>query len=495
MTEKEWMHLKSGTDVRGVAVQTEAHDVQLTDEAVQKICTGFYQWFCKKNNADSMTIAVGHDCRISSDRISSAAIAAFCACGCRVYDCALATTPSMFMCIMEKADVEAALEITASHHPYDRNGLKFFTAGGGLEGSDVEEILQLAWNCTLNKNEDNQPVKLDFMTDYAALLRSKIVEEADSGTQPLSGLHIVVDAGNGVGGFYATEVLAPLGADISGSQFLEPDGMFPNHIPNPENKTAIASASKMVCDSHADFGLIFDTDVDRMGCISSSGKEINRNALVALAAAVVLENHPGTTVVTDSLTSDGLRAFIEKDLHGKQLRYKRGYKNVIDKSIELNQNGIDSALAIETSGHAALKENYFLDDGAYLATKMVIKLAKLKQTGKTIESLTAALQAPAESIEIRIPILLEDFKSYGETVINALTAYSKTRAGWTVEPENYEGTRINIPGGWFLLRLSVHDPILPLNIENDAVGVCRKTAEEIKIVLSAFDNLDLSDFD
>lgn len=131
--------------------------------------------------------------------------------------------------------------------------------------------------------------------------------------------------------------------------------MFPNHIPNPENKGAIDAASKMVLDSSADLGLIFDTDVDRMGCIGATGQEINRNTLVALAAAIVLEDHPGTTVVTDSLTSDGLRTFIEQDLGGKQLRYRRGYKNVIDKSIELNKSGVDSALAIETSGPCSTK--------------------------------------------------------------------------------------------------------------------------------------------
>lgn len=267
-----------------------------------------------------------------------------------------------------------------------------------------------------------------------------------NGDRPLEGLHIVVVAGNGVGGFYADQVLAPLGADVSGSQFLEPDGMFPNHIPNPENKGAIDAASKMVLDSSADLGLIFDTDVDRMGCIGATGQEINRNTLVALAAAIVLEDHPGTTVVTDSLTSDGLRTFIEQDLGGKQLRYRRGYKNVIDKSIELNKSGVDSALAIETSGHAALKDNYFLDDGAYLATKIVIKAAKLRREGKTIEDLTAALHRPAESVEIRVPILLEDFHDYGEDVMAQLAAFAAGHENWSVEPENYEGVRINIPG-------------------------------------------------
>lgn len=496
MTEKEWLQLKSGTDIRGVAVKTKDRAVQLTDETVQKICTAFYHWFLKKYKCSRLNIAVGHDCRISSDRISRAAIEAFCACGCKVYDCGLSTTPAMFMCIQHVADVDASLEITASHHPYDRNGLKFFTSGGGLEGQEIEEILRAASVCEApSAPAFLQPVALNFMEDYAALLRQKIICETDAGDKPLAGLHIAVDAGNGVGGFYATEVLAPLGADITGSQFLEPDGMFPNHIPNPENKEAIHAASQMVLNHHADFGLIFDTDVDRMGCISASGKEINRNELVALAAAIVLIDNPGTTVVTDSLTSDGLRAFIEQNLGGRQLRYKRGYKNVIDKSIELNRNGIDSALAIETSGHAALRENFFLDDGAYLATKIMIQLARLKKQGKTIDDLTAALRAPAESIEIRLPILLEDFRAYGEQVIQSLSDFAQEHADWEAEKENCEGVRINVPGGWFLLRLSVHDPILPLNIENDRVGVCGQIAAELRQFLSDFDQLDLSDFD
>ena len=93
MTEKEWMHLKSGTDVRGTAVKTDEKEIQLTDETVKKICTAFCTWYREKYKTDDIVIAVGHDCRISSPRISRAAMEAFCACGCKVYDCALASTP------------------------------------------------------------------------------------------------------------------------------------------------------------------------------------------------------------------------------------------------------------------------------------------------------------------------------------------------------------------------------------------------------------------
>ena len=84
MNKKEFLHLKSGTDVRGTAVETAEHGVQLTDETVQKICVGFYKWYCRKEQVDTFGIAVGQDCRISSPRIAAAAMTAFCACGCRV---------------------------------------------------------------------------------------------------------------------------------------------------------------------------------------------------------------------------------------------------------------------------------------------------------------------------------------------------------------------------------------------------------------------------
>ena len=375
ITKDKFLKLKSGTDVRGVAVETSTEKIELTDEVVEAICAGFVRWYRDKFGKNELSIAVGHDSRISADRIKNAAIKAFLGEGVHVYDCGLATTPSMFMSIVMGVKADASLEITASHHPYQRNGLKFFTPNGGLEGSDVSDILNLSYDIK-SAGLNGTIEKYDLMSVYAEHLRNTIIKEVANGDKPLDGLKISVDAGNGTAGFYAYDVLEPLGANVSGSQFTEPNGMFPNHIPNPENSVAIASACEMVKKSKSDFGLIFDTDADRMGCVDSSGREINRNRLVALASVIALEGNPGGTVVTDSLTSDGLREFIEKTLGGKQIRFKRGYKNVIDKSIELNNEGVNSPLAIETSGHAALKENYFLDDGAYLRRQHLQSAAK-----------------------------------------------------------------------------------------------------------------------
>lgn len=479
MLDKFYKQFKSGTDIRGVASEgVEGQPVNLTDDVVARMADGFVLWLSKKVSKapETLTISIGRDSRISGPHIVSICSERFKRCGATVLDCSLASTPSMFMTTVDLG-CDGALQITASHHPFNRNGLKFFTREGGLEGSDIEEILEYAQNGeSPAENSCGKIRKVDYMTDYAKGLCKKIKEEvnAEDYEHPLKGFKIVVDAGNGAGGFYADKVLSVLGADTTGSRYLEPDGMFPNHIPNPEDATAMASICEAVKEANADLGVIFDTDVDRGGAVDNKGNEINRNRLVAVAAAIALEGNEGGTVVTDSITSSGLKEFIENTLGGQHYRYRRGYKNVIDKALELNAQGINCPLAIETSGHAAMKENYFLDDGAYLCTKIIIKAAQLRKEGKELDELTAALKEPVESKEVRFKILESDFRACGEKIINDLTAYAMAQNGWNVANDNREGIRVSFDkdngSGWFLLRLSVHDPIMPLNIESDSVG-------------------------
>ncbi|MGN0456417.1 MAG: phosphomannomutase/phosphoglucomutase [Acutalibacteraceae bacterium] len=479
MLNNYWKQFKSGTDIRGIATEgVEGESVNLTNEAVRAMSAGFVLWLAKKcgKKPSELVISVGRDSRVSGPRIVSECSAVMKNAGVRVLDCGLASTPSMFMTTVDLG-CDGALQITASHHPFNRNGLKFFTRDGGLEGSDIEEILLFAQNGEAPEElSGGEIVPTDYMSDYSARLRAMICREvnAEDYEHPLKGFKIVVDAGNGAGGFYAEKVLAPLGADTTGSCFLEPDGMFPNHIPNPENEEAMASISRAVLDAGADMGVIFDTDVDRGGAVDSKGNEINRNRLVAMAAAIALEGNPGGTVVTDSTTSAGLKDFIQNDLGGVHHRFKRGYKNVINEAIRLNSEGVNCPLAIETSGHAAMRENYFLDDGAYLCTKLIIKMAQLKSEGKELEQLIATLKEPVESREIRFKIEESDFKACGNRILKNLEVYAKQQEGWILADDSREGVRISFSkedgDGWFMLRLSVHDPIMPMNVESDSAG-------------------------
>ena len=513
---KDYSRLQNGSDIRGVAISSrdgsDKEKPNLTAEVAADIAAGFLTWLSEKTGSrpEDLKLAIGRDPRVTGRTLTDGLMHGFGPHGCRVLDCGLASTPAMFMATQfPELACDGTIMITASHLPWNRNGFKFFTPEGGLEKKDISDILAFAADeakqaavlgaaanadgFVHRSGEKIYPAEeADVMGPYSRHLREIIVEGCDMGTRPLEGLKITVDAGNGAGGFYAKDVLAPLGADVSASQYLEPDGMFMNHAPNPEDREAMHSVSMRTLTSSSDLGIIFDTDVDRSAAVDEKGREIARNGIVALASALVAEDHPGTTVVTDSITSRQLTAFLENELGLKHFRYRRGYRNVINKAIELNDEGVDCQLAIETSGHAALKENYFLDDGAYLATKIVIKTARLKAEGKTIGSVIEDLKEPADEKEIRIPITAGDFGAYGDQVLMDLESFVETAPKLSLEKPNYEGVRINFPGGWCLLRKSLHDPIMPMNMASDEEGGCAGILEVMRGFLESYDGLDRS---
>ncbi len=488
--KKGLLKLQNGSDIRGISMEgVPGEEVNLSALEAGRIASAFVHWLSLKveKNPTCLNICIGHDSRLTSDVLMEGLKRGICIMGAKVTEAGLSSTPAMFMStVMPYYEFDGAIMITASHLPYNRNGFKFFTAEGGLDKEDITAILTKA-NKINFIGEYYESDKCNLMDMYAAQLRQQIGF--------LNGMKIVVDAGNGAGGFFATQVLERLGADVSGSQFLEPDGTFPNHAPNPENKDAMASICTRVKETGADLGLIFDTDVDRSAAVSPSGKPLARNEIVALAAVLKAAEHPGGTVVTDSITSNELHDFLENELGLRHLRFKRGYRNVINKAIELCNEGEDAFLAIETSGHAAYSENYFLDDGAYLAALIVKAAAALKKEGKTIDSLIEKLASPAVSEELRYNNAAEDFGALGAQVLEDMTAWADSAEGLSLELPNYEGVRVNfdIPEGkgWFLLRKSLHDPVLPLNIESDSEAAHEAIKAKITDFLASYEEISL----
>ena len=488
---EKWLCLKNGSDIRGIASEgIEGLHINLTDEVVFNIAAGFVKYAKEKLNKENITIAIGHDSRISAPRLKNACIDAFSKSGINVIDCGLATTPAMFMITVdENYMADASVMLTASHLPFNRNGLKFFTKDGGFEGSDITKILEYAETGNFDFKNGGLITKVDYIRKYADDTAKKI--RKDTGLEkPFEGMKIAVDAGNGSGGFYA-KMLEELGADTGGSKFLEPDGNFPNHIPNPENKEAMKAISDAVLESGSDLGIIFDTDVDRAAIVDKSGNEINKNRLIALISAVLMEEKKGT-IVTDSVTSAELKTFIENNLGGVHHRFKRGYKNVINEAIRLESEGTYAPLAIETSGHAALKENYFLDDGAYLVTRLLIKAVLMKKEGKNLTDLIADLKDPKFETGYRLNLLNKDFKPDGKKILEALKEEVEKTDGFSLETPNFEGVRVNVENGWFLLRLSLHEPLMPLDIQGNTTDAIEKMKIFIKEFLNKFDCIDSS---
>ena len=142
---KNYKNLKSGSDVRGYASDIFGNEVDLTDEAVYDISAAFVLFLAQRSGKapTELTVSVGHDSRITAEKIKTQVIAALTVAGVKVLDCGLSSTPAMFMTTVKRG-CDGAVQITASHHPADRNGLKFFLPTGGLDSSDIAEILDLA---------------------------------------------------------------------------------------------------------------------------------------------------------------------------------------------------------------------------------------------------------------------------------------------------------------------------------------------------------------
>jgi phosphomannomutase len=500
MNFKVWEKLQNGSDIRGVALEgIKGEDVNLTPGVAEKLGQAFAQWLVN-HGTGGRKVAVGTDSRISGPKLKKAFMNGLSHSGFDVVDCGIASTPAMFMTTIDPdMGIEGGVMLTASHLPFNRNGMKFFTEKGGFDKNNIHELLQIASRGEFPVVEPSGSTEVyDFISKYSSHLVDTIrkgVNDQVHFDKPLAGMKIIVDAGNGAGGFFADKVLVPLGADVKGSQFLLPDGRFPNHVPNPEDSVAMASICDAVSREKADLGIIFDTDVDRAAMVDAQGNAINRNDLIALISSVILEEHPGSVIVTDSITSAGLKGFIEEKLGGVHHRYQRGYKNVINESMRLNAEGRESWLAIETSGHAALRENHFLDDGAFLVAKLLIQAARMNKQGLTLGSLIKDLPRPSEEQEFRLKILAEEFGDYGKKVLEQVSGKINKEPGWTPEQPNFEGIRVQCMGegedGWFLLRMSLHDPVMPLNVESNLKGGVSLIRTRLKNILDNFDQLDI----
>lgn len=500
---KDYSSLQNGSDVRGVAMEIPGgKPVNLTKRAAHDIGFAFGRWLSERTGrpADGLRVAIGEDSRLTGPELSRSIAEGLSHRGVEAYISGMASTPAMFMCCAE-GGFDGGIMVTASHLPYERNGMKFFTKESGLEKADIKKILAYAAEVPdkVDKVGEGTIGSCGVMPSYVDGLKKKILTSLclPEGARPFEGMKIIVDAGNGAGGFFATELLQPLGADITGSLYLEPDGRFPNHEPNPENKEAMEAITNAVIGSGADMGIIFDTDVDRAGAVLPDGNggavTLGRNRMIAIMTALLKRQYGPITVVTDSITSTGLAEFIN-GMGCRHHRFKRGYRNVIVEAQRLLAEGENAIFAMETSGHGALKENYFLDDGAYIIVKLLVELVRTRNEGRDLLDLIADLREPKESSEARLPVLSDDMRSVTERAFDAVRSYFGGREGYSIVPENYEGVRVNADSahgdGWFLIRCSLHDPLMATNLESDSEGGVKLLAGAILDCLSDIKELD-----
>ena len=430
-----------------------------------------------------------------------------CASFVRSQQCDGAVVSKLFRIYLKKEEMKLTIHfkmITASHLPGDRNGFKLFAAfaPSGFTKSQVKHIGKLAESHALecldmiklqafSSLKVTSALHVDWMPLYADTLKKAVMLKTQgvvpNATKPLAGLKLILNPGNGAGGFFQS-VLEDLGADVSASINLEPDGSFPNGIPNPENAKMLEQTVSVCVKEQADLGIMLDTDADRCGFVAprtindvskirSDYEALNRNRLIALLGVVFAKEKPGCAVVTDSVTSEGLSFFLSDKLGLQHIRYVKGYANVIGKARQMTDSGeVNAELAIETSGHCAMRENGYLDDGTYTAVKIVSLLAQQRAAdlskceSSTLLALISDMAELDEVCELRLTTRdasLDTMQKIFDLCTSEIEHYCFVTKSWKVDRENLEGIRLRFgsEGQFFMLRKSLHDPIVSLQIE------------------------------
>lgn len=287
--------LQNQFDVRGVSIQSAKSNVTFSSREAYYIAAGFSRWLLSIGEGPvGGALVVGYDSRLTSRALGEAALQGMSSVlppSTACLDLGLCSTPSVFhACQAEGLSAAGGIMVTASHLPSDRNGMKLFTPQGGLTAAQLSEVLEQASRLYVEDEQQGRrldrpqrrdgglrrrqtatpsltlrrPWKSSYVLDVygshlTRLLREGVAAEGSLWHRPLSGLRILVNAGNGAGGFFA-RLLQQCGADTGGSLYLEPDGRFPHHPPNPENAVAMSTTARAVADRQADLGIVFDTD-------------------------------------------------------------------------------------------------------------------------------------------------------------------------------------------------------------------------------------------
>ena len=467
---KDWLKRISGSDIWG-------RDDQLTDEFCTRTGYAFARMLADMlgTTPDLLAVSVGRDDQKSSRRIQAALIRGVTAADSDALDGGVCVAPALFMTVGRRdsgAVADGAMMVTVdSGNP----AIRFLTAAGGLKSADLERLVAMA---AADKVPERLVTKLDPMDGYRDYLRGRAAELlADDALKPLLGLVAVVDAAT-TGGAFMADLLEDMGADV-------------------DRLAEGKDIGQAVQDYEADLGLRFDPDSSRVYVCDQRGRDMGGNRMIALMAAMLLENRPGATIVTDSTTSTGLSAFIA-EWGGEHYRFKRGYRNVIDEAIRLNDEGIDCPLAIETTGHAAFRENRFLDDGIYLALRIACETLDRKREGQTLFALIDDLAEPVETFHAALSLLDRDDPAAAcQEAAEIILAYTLEDAEWRPAPDSREGARIifSFDGGvnnaWLQLRTSMHAPTLTIDIGSNVPGGARRVLERLCPLLEPAQILDV----
>ena len=348
-------------DIRGIATATATYPTaDLTEETVYLIGKGAATYLVQKYGCKHM--AVGMDVRLSGPKLKAAYIKGVTETGIKVTDVGVSTSPMIYWSVCAQGqNFDCATNITASHNPKEYNGLKIVTKNAhSICADELQQVLKIIQNNTFVSAPTSGTIDAaDIWPNYLKDLLSKVHIKRK--------LRVVVDAGNGAASKFAPEFLRQLGCEVV-ELFCEPDGNFPNHEANPEELANMQDLIAKVVEEHADLGIGFDGDGDRVGVVDEKGKMYSSDFMLFLLTRDLLTRIPNAQVVFDVKVS---QAIIDKMAeHGAiPVMSKTGHSFIENKMKELQ-----APLAGEVSGHLFFAENYYGFDDALLAAGKIVQV-------------------------------------------------------------------------------------------------------------------------
>ncbi|HSQ59668.1 MAG TPA: phosphomannomutase/phosphoglucomutase [Acidobacteriota bacterium] len=437
-------------DIRGIA------DTDLTDEVVRAIGRGFGE---RMRERGKPRVAVGRDVRLSSPRIAAAMIEGLLDQGMQVVDVGEVPTPALYFAVLTlKAD--AGVMVTGSHNPIEYNGLKLSEGVSSLHGPEIQELHGRAKSAgVLAARGRRESASVDDA--YLADLTSRIVLK-----RPLK---VVVDPGNGAASILGPKFLRAIGCEVD-AIFAEPDGRFPNHLPDPTVPKLMASLMARVKETGADVGIGFDGDADRVGAVDEKGRLLFGDQVLALYAADVLERRPGSPIIFEVKCSQGLVEWIAAK-GGKPVMWKAGHSLIKAKMRETK-----APLGGEMSGHMFFADEFpGYDDALYGAGRL------LRLVAADARPLSGMVDALPQSKYVSTPELRFDCADAAKfAIVDSVREHFRAR----YDVVDVDGVRVQFGDGWGLIRASNTQPVLVLRFEAKSRERLESIAREVSEVLA-----------
>ena len=426
-------------DIRGVAQR------DLSSELVEDLGRALATHLAR-DNLKQTTIAVGRDCRLTSDRLFAALSKGMQACGAKVIDIGVVSTPMLYFAAFH-LKTDGAVIITGSHNPAPDNGFKMLHGTQSIYGAEIRALRERIENQEFLGSGPGSLETQDLLEPYLDYLVSTLELGEKRGT-------IVVDAGNGTGGPVAVKLYERLGYKVI-PLYCEMDGRFPNHHPDPTVEANLEDLKRTVLEHGADLGIALDGDADRIGAVDSQARVLWGDQLLILLGRALLQEKPGANIIGEVKCSQALYDELEK-AGGSAIMSKVGHSLIKAKMKETG-----ALLAGEMSGHIFFAHRFLgFDDGVYAGARL---LEILSQSGESLADHYDSLPVMVNTPEIRVACA-DEIKF---DVVAQVTQRMRDRDD-VQEVIDVDGVRANFGDGWGLVRASNTEPSLVLRCEADS---------------------------